>query len=194
MIKHSIIFFLSIFMLVSYGLGLQQFDSDKAHSSISFQIRHMVVSKVNGHFNDFTVTIMADTVDLTKSTVTATVKVATIDTGNEKRDIHLKSADFFEVEKYPEATYKSTSIEKKGDEYIAHGTLTMHGVSKPLDINFKILGQIKDFEGKTRVGIEASAVLDRKDFNISWNRALDTGSVILGSEVTLEILLEMVGK
>ncbi len=194
MIKHSIIFLLSIFMLVSYGLGLQQFDADKAHSSISFQIRHMVVSKVNGHFNDFSVTIMADTVDFTKSTVTATVKVATIDTGNEKRDIHLKSADFFEVEKYPEATYKSNSVEKKGDEYIAHGTLTMHGVSKSLDINFKILGQIKDFEGKTRVGIEATAVLDRKDYNISWNRALDTGGVILGSEVTLEILLEMVGK
>ncbi len=188
-----------LLMLVSlvYGYGFaeeQEFVLDKAHSSISFTIRHMVVSKVRGNFKDFDITIKADPNDITKSSVTAVIKAASIDTDNEKRDAHLRSPDFFDVEKFPEITFKSIRVKKKNDKYELWGTLTMHGVTKNIIIPFEILGQMTDRGGNTLVGVEAHLTLDRKDYGLTWNRTLDKGGVAVGNEVNIEILLEIKGK
>jgi len=176
------------------GFALQEFKSDKAHSSVVFSIRHMMVSKVEGRFNDFDVTIMADTADITKSTATAVIKAVSIDTDNEQRDTHLRSADFFDVQKFPEITFKSLAVKKKDNNYVLWGTLTMHGVTKNIEIPFEILGHITDPQGNTRVGIEGKVTLDRKDYGLTWNKTLDQGGMMVGNEVTVDILLEMVGK
>lgn len=191
--------YLILLVLVSlvYGYGFaaeQEFVVDKVHSSISFTIRHMVVSKVRGNFKDFDVTIKADLKDITKSSVTAVIKAASIDTDNEKRDGHLRSPDFFDVAKFPEITFKSIRVKKKDDKYELWGTLTMHGVTRNIIVPFEILGQMTDPGGNTLVGVEAHLKLDRKDYGLTWNRTLDKGGVALGNEVKIEILLEIRSK
>ncbi len=194
MIKKFLVFVLLVGLVSGFGLGMNEYEVDIAHSSISFKISHMVVSKVRGHFNDFSVNIKEDPNDITKSSVAVAIKTASIDTRNEKRDNHLRSADFFDAEKYPEITFQSKRIEKKGDAYAAVGTLDMHGVSKEITISFEITGKLKDPWGNTRAGIEASAKLDRKDYGLNWNKTLDKGGLMVGNEVKIEILLEMVSK
>jgi polyisoprenoid-binding protein YceI len=190
------IFILLIMVLFVYGsvFAANKYELDKYHSSISFTVRHMVVSKVRGNFNDFDVTIMEDPADITKSSVTAVIKTASIDTGNEKRDNHLRSADFFDVEKFPEIVFKSQAVKKKGEAYELWGTLTMHGVTKNIIIPFEILGKMTDTGGTTHVGIESKLTLDRKDYGLTWNRTLDTGGVVVGTEVEIDILMELLNK
>jgi len=194
MIKKYIILTVLLGMLSVYVFGTNEYVADKAHSSISFKVSHMVVSKVRGTFNDFSVTIHEDPNDINKSSVTAVIKTASIDTGNEKRDNHLKSEDFFFVEKYPEITFKSNKIQKKGSQYEAIGMLTMRGVSKEISFTFDVSDKIKDPWGNTRVGIEINTGLDRKDFGLNWNKTLDKGGLMVGNEVKIEILLEMMSK
>ena len=194
MIKKIFVFLVMVGLVYGYGLGMNEYEVDIAHSSISFKISHMVVSKVRGNFKDFSVTIKEDPNDITKSSVAVVIKTASIDTDNEKRDNHLRSADFFDAEKYPEITFRSSRIEKKGDAYIAVGTLDMHGVSKEITIPFEITGKMQDPWGNTRAGIEASTQLDRKDYGLNWNKTLDKGGLLVGNEVKIEIFLEMVGK
>lgn len=194
MIKKYLVFVVIVSLLSGFGLGMNEYESDIPHSSISFKISHMVVSKVRGHFNDFSVNIKEDPNDITKSSVAVVIKTASIDTRNEKRDNHLRSADFFDAEKYPEITFQSKRIEKKGDAYVAVGTLNMHGVSKEITIPFEITGKLKDPWGNTRAGIEASTKLDRKDYGLNWNKTLDKGGLMVGNGVKIEILLEMVSK
>lgn len=188
-----IIILIISFITFSFG-KTENYEADKFHSSISFTINHMVVSKVTGHFNDFSVFISVDPSDITKSVVTASIKTASIDTGNDKRDTHLRSADFFDVGKFPDITFKSSKIEKKGNDYVMKGSFTMHGITKEIEIPFKINGHIKDYEGKIRAGIEAQTSLDRKDYGLVWNKTLDQGGLVVGNEVKVEILLEMVSK
>ncbi len=138
MIKRLWLFAVLIGLVYGFGMGMNEYELDIAHSSLSFKISHMVVSKVRGHFNDFSVTIKEDPNDITKSSVAVVIKTASIDTGNEKRDNHLRSADFFDAEKYPEITFQSKRIEKKDDAYAAIGTLNMHGVSKEITISRRI--------------------------------------------------------
>lgn len=171
-----------------------EYQLDKAHSSVSFTIRHMMVSKVRGQFNDFDLTLKENVKDIGKSFVDVTIKSASIDTANEKRDNHLRSADFFDVAKYPEITYKTKGIKKDGDSYVLSGTLTMHGVSREVDIPFEILGRLTDPQGNKRIGIEGSTKISRKEFGLSWNRTLDKGGVVVGDTVKIEILLEGISK
>ncbi|MCU0284875.1 MAG: YceI family protein [Acidobacteria bacterium] len=193
--KKIFIGFMLFLFVWQMGFALQEFKSDAPHSSIYFTIRHMMVSKVKGHFKDFEVRIMADTEDITKSKVDAVIKAASIDTDNEDRDKHLRGADFFDVEKYPEITFKSIAVKKKdNDHYELWGSLTMHGVSKNIIIPFEILGHSIDSEGIIRVGIQGNVTLNRKDFNISYNQTLDRGGLALGDDVAVEILLELLGK
>lgn len=194
MVKRVIIFLILVSFIYGHGFAVTVYEADKVHSSVSFTIRHMVVSKVRGHFNDFTVDLKEDEEDITRSSVTAVIKTASIDTGNEKRDNHLRSADFFDVEKFPEIVFKSQAVKKKGDKYELWGTLTMHGVTKNMIIPFEILGKMTDRGGNTRLGIEAHLTLDRKDYGLKWNKTLDTGGLAVGNEVTIEILLEMFAK
>lgn len=188
--------FIAMLIVALSGLdfGATHYEVDLYHSSISFTISHMVVSKVRGGFTDFSVTIMENEQDLTQSTVSATIKTTSINTANETRDKHLRSADFFDVEKFPEITFQSKRFAKEGDNFAVIGTLTMHGVSKEVTIPFTVVGKVADPMGGVRMGVEGFTLLDRKDFGLNYNKALDKGSFVLGDQVKVEILLEMKSK
>lgn len=164
---------------------------DPAHSIIGFAVRHLEINWVEGRFKDFEGTIHYDDKDVTKSTVEFTAKVESIDTGVAPRDKHLRTADFFEVEKYPTLSFKSTHVERKGkDAYVLHGDLTMKGVTKPVQLPFKISGAVKDPWGNTRFGIEAQTKINRRDFGINYGNAFAGGGLDVGNEITIKLQLE----
>jgi polyisoprenoid-binding protein YceI len=163
---------------------------DVAHSDIGFSILHNELALVRGRFKDFTGTIKYSDTDVTKSSVEFTAKVTSIDTGHEGRDRHLRTADFFEVEKFPEMTFKSTRVERKGKSYVLHGDLTLKGVTKPVALPFTMTGAIKDGRGNTRIGIAAQTKIDRRDFGITWGSPLPTGGVNVANEVLIDLQLE----
>jgi polyisoprenoid-binding protein YceI len=163
---------------------------DKAHSEAAFQVRHLV-TKVRGRFADFdgAVRIVANSAE--KSSVEFSIDTASIDTDVADRDKHLRSADFFDVEKYPKITFVSTRIRPAGeDRYDVTGKLTMRGVSKEITLPVTFLGFAKDPWGNEKAGFELETKLNRKDFGIVWNAALDNGGVLLGDEVRITINLE----
>jgi polyisoprenoid-binding protein YceI len=177
-------------LAASPALAADTWTVDKAHSETSFQIRHMM-AKVRGSFNDFSGTIVADAAKPESSTVEFTIKTASIDTNNEGRDKHLRSADFFDAEKFPEITFKSTKVVAKGkDKFDVTGPLTMHGVTKEVTLPVTFLGTQKDPQGNDKAGFEISATLNRKDYGIVYNRALDAGGFVLGDEVWVSVNLE----
>ncbi len=185
----------ALVLVLGFGAAAAQdvYTIDPNHSSVAFKIRHLV-SKVGGGFTDFGGTITADFGNLDVSGVQFSIRTASIDTRNEDRDGHLRSSDFFDVEKFPEITFTSTKITKVDkDSFAVAGTLTMHGVSKPTTLTVDYLGEMNAMGG-TRAGYELSTTLDRKDFGVSWNRALDTGGFILGDDVAVMINLEVVKK
>jgi len=151
--------------------AVTKYDADAAHSNVGFSIPILGgLSHVRGKFSDFAVTITYDDKDVTKSTVRAVIKAASIDTGIERRDAHLRTADFFEVEKYPEIIFESTRVEQKGKQLIAHGTFTMHGVSKEIALPFTINGVKQGADGKTTLGVTARAAVNRRDYGINFAR------------------------
>jgi polyisoprenoid-binding protein YceI len=162
---------------------------DPAHSAAEFKVKHMMISNVKGTFTGITGQLTEHTTDPTLSSIEATIDVHTISTGDAQRDGHLKSADFFEAEKFPTMTFKSASVERKGeDEYRVSGALTLHGVTKP--VTFVVEGPSapgKDPWGNTRIGLSATTRINRKDFGLAWNAALETGGVLVGEEVTIQI-------
>jgi polyisoprenoid-binding protein YceI len=176
--------------LAALPLRAETYSIDPGHSEVSFTIRHMVTN-VRGRFNDFAGMVNMDPKNLPKSSVELHIKATSIDTAVPDRDKHLRSADFFDVEKYPEITFKSESIAPAGkDKYNVTGTLTMHGVSKKVTLPVSFLGQAKDPWGGTRAGFETATTLNRKDYGIVWNKAIDNGGVLLGDDVKVEINLE----
>jgi len=165
---------------------------DVAHSVIGFAILHNELALVKGRFKDFTGTIHFDDKDITKSSVEFTAKVTSIDTGVEGRDRHLRTADFFDVEKFPEMTFKSTKVEGKGKSYTLHGDLTIKGVTKPVALPFTLTGAIKDGRGNTRIGIAAQTKVDRRDFGITWGHALAGGGFDVAHDVMIDLQLEAI--
>jgi polyisoprenoid-binding protein YceI len=166
---------------------------DPAHSIIGFAIRHLEINWVEGRFKDFNGTIRYDESDVTKSSVEFTAKVESIDTGVAQRDNHLRTADFFEVAKYPEMTFKSTRVERKGKgSYVLYGDLTLKGVTKEVSLPFTITGAIKDPWGNTRFGINAQTKINRRDYGITYGKALENGGIDVGNEVTIGLQLEAV--
>jgi polyisoprenoid-binding protein YceI len=165
---------------------------DPGHSDVSFQVRHML-TQVRGKFNDYQGTVNLDPAKLESSSVDFSIKATSIDTGVADRDKHLRSADFFDTEKFPEISFKSKSIKKTGkDTYDVTGTFTMHGVSKELTLPVSFLGTVKDPWGNQRAAFAAETTLNRKDFGIVWNKALDSGGALLGDDVKVAINLETV--
>ncbi len=180
--------------LVSFApvWGADEFAIDPVHSSVEFSVRHMMVTNVRGRFREFSGTILYDDKDITKSSVRVVIKTASIDTGNADRDNHLRSPDFFDAAKYPEITFVSTRIEKRGDEYVCIGTLTIRGVSREVAIPFRILGVVKDQRGNTRLGVEAGLTINRLDYGVSWSRALEGGGLVVGNEVKIELNVQAI--
>jgi polyisoprenoid-binding protein YceI len=164
---------------------------DTVHSNVGFKVRHLV-SKTSGEFTDFDGTIVADFENLDQSSVQLTIQAASIDTKNEKRDGHLRSEDFFDVERYPEITFTSSKITKiDGDSYAVAGALTMRGVTKEITLTVDFLGEMTAMGG-TRAGYELTTTVNRKDYGVSWNRALDAGGFLLGDDVEVSIALELI--
>lgn len=181
---------LFIFLMGGFALAIDTYEVDPVHADVAFTVRHLVISNVRGQFKDFTANILFDEKDPSKSSFSGTIKTASLDTGNEKRDGHLKSAEFFDVEKYPEITFKSSKIEKSGDGYVATGTLTIRGVSKQIRLPFTVSGPIQDPRGNKKIGIEASTTINRFDYNVSWNEKLDSGGVVVGEDVKITLNAE----
>jgi polyisoprenoid-binding protein YceI len=165
---------------------------DINHSDVSFQIRH-IVSKVRGEFEEFSARIVKDDADPAKSSVEFRIKAASIDTDNANRDDDLRSKNLFEVDKYPEIVFVSKKVEKVSEnEYRVTGDLTMRGVTKEVVLPVSFDGELKDQRGNVKAGFSTTARLDRKDFGITWNRALDNGGVLLGDDVDVTISLGIV--
>lgn len=165
---------------------------DLAHSAIHFSVRHMMFAKVRGTFDDWKADLSLDPHELTRSSVEADIDASSIDTGVEDRDNHLRSADFLDVEKYPRIRFKSTAVEKAGDKYRVKGDLTIRDTTRPVTLEVEALGTGKDPWGNQRMGFSASTRINRKDFGLAWNQALETGGVLVGEEITVEIETEVV--
>ena len=186
----AFILLVSLQLSMSIALAADRYEIDTAHSFVSFTIDHLGLSKAKGSFKDVSGVIMYDAKDISKSSVEVSIKTASINTNNEARDKHLRTADFFDVEKYPEMTFKSKRIEKRGSDYVAVGDMTIHGVTKEVSMPFKLNGPVKDMSGAMRMGVDASLKINRQDFGITWSRALDTGGLLVGNEVTIDISVE----
>jgi len=169
------------------GLTSGTYTVDPSHSRIGFVARHAMVTKVRGSFNDFEASAVVDTEDLTRSSAQVTIKVDSIDTRNEQRDGHLRSNDFLDIATYPEITFVSTAVNPIADDVVqVTGDLTIKGVSRPVTIDFTYEGSATDPFGNERAGFEGSVVINRKDWGITWNAALETGGVLVSDKITLE--------
>ncbi|HUJ12190.1 MAG TPA: YceI family protein [Thermoanaerobaculia bacterium] len=178
-------------LVAASAFAADTFVVDRAHSEASFQVRHLV-SRVGGKFDDFSGTISVDRGEPSASSVEFTIKSASIDTGNEDRDKDLRSANFFEVDKFPEIFFKSTTVKPSGakDTYDVTGTFTMHGVTKTVTLPVEFLGFIKDPWGGERAGFSTHIVLNRKDYGINWNKVLDNGGTLLSDDVDVTVNIE----
>lgn len=200
MVIRKLIFFgtylAGISLCFSPFLRAERFMIDSVHSDISFKIRHMVISKVQGRFDRFGGEFDYDEKDTKMWKASATIEAASINTANEKRDGHLRNADFFDVEKYPQLSFISTKVTdyNKKDRAKLHGLLTLHGVQKPVILDIEIGGTVKDPRGGIRAGFEASTKINRKDFGIVWNKVLDGGGLAIGEEVEISMRMEGVSQ
>ena len=164
---------------------------DRVHSDVSFIVRHMVVSKVRGSFRTFEGTLVTGETP-EESSVTASIALESIDTNDEQRNGHLRSADFFEIEKYPTMTYQSTAIRQDGGDWIVEGDLTLKGVTKQVPLKLELNGFGPDAYGGYRAGFSAKGEINRHDFNVSWNATLETGGFVVSEKVTILLEIEAV--
>lgn len=173
-------------------LALDTYKVDPAHSSINFTIEHMVINTVHGRFGQFEGSIIIDPEkDNALKEANATIQAKSIDTGISKRDDHLRSADFFDVEKFPTITFEGKEVKKEGNDQVLVGKFAMHGVTKEISLPFKLKGPITAMGG-TRMGLEVTVKLNRKDYGLTWNKALEVGGLLVGEEVAIQINAEFV--
>ena len=167
---------------------------DAVHSAAGFKVRHMMISNVKGHFTGVSGVLSLDETDVTGSRIDASIEAGSINTSDPQRDAHLKSADFFDVEKFPALSFKSTRVTRAADgELAVTGELTIRGVAR--EVVFAVEGptaQVKDPWGNTRIGLSATARINRKDFGLTWNAALETGGILVGEEVTITLDVQFV--
>lgn len=169
---------------------MKKWNVDASHSSIGFSVKHMMVSKVRGTFGDFTAEVEANETDLTGANIAFTIQVASINTGSEDRDNHLRSADFFDAETYPEIKFVANNIVKKGDEYEIVGDLTIKDVTKSVVFEAEYGGKGTNPWGVEVVAFEAETKINREDFGLTWNAALETGGVLVGKDIKITLDLE----
>lgn len=186
-------FTFALALLFAFGAQAgQEYTVDASHTEVGFSVKHMVVATVRGNFNEFSGKVLFDANDLSKTSVEGVVKVASINTNNSRRDEHLRSADFFDVANHPEITFKTKSVSKKGDGYTAISDLTIRGVTKEVTLDFTVTPEVKDPWGNVRVGLEATGMINRQDFGLMWNKALEGGGVLVSNEVKLVIAAEFI--
>ena len=171
----------------------QNWNIDTSHSGVHFTVRHMVVSKVRGAFAKWTAELAFDEENPSASKVSASIDAASIDTREPKRDAHLRSVDFFDVENHPALTFVSTKFEKvEGNEYRITGDLTMRGVTKQVVLETEFLGRGKDPWGNERIGFQAHTTVNRKEFGLNWNQALEAGGVLVGEKVEISLDIQAI--
>lgn len=163
---------------------------DPTHSEVGFKVKHMMFTNVSGQFDTYDATITTEDFDFTTSKIEFSADIDSINTGNSDRDNHLKSADFFDAEKNPKLTFVSSSLVKKGDDYELTGELTINGITKTVKLETEVSGLLKDPWGNTKVGLNATGKINRTDFGLTWNSALETGGVLVSEEVKLNIELQ----
>ncbi len=164
---------------------------DGLHSEVGFSVRHMMVSKVRGKFTKFTGELVTGA-SLLDSSVTAEIELASIDTGSEQRDGHLRSADFFDTENHPQMTYRSTGLRADGDDYVLDGELSIKGVTKSVPLKLELNGFGPDAYGGTRAGFSATGHINRSDFGITYNAAIEGGGVVVSDRVDIHLEIEAV--
>jgi polyisoprenoid-binding protein YceI len=167
---------------------------DPAHSVAEFKVKHMMISNVKGSFTSLSGALRLDETDRTHSTIEAVIPAATLNTGDDQRDSHLKSADFFDADKFPTLTFKSTNIDSTGGaNYAVTGDLTLHGVTRPVTFAVEDLSEpSKDPWGNQRIGLSASAKINRKDFGLTWNSPLETGGLLVGEDVAIGLDIQFI--
>lgn len=186
-------FLLGLVLLAAGPLaGQDAWQIDRSHSSIEFAVTHMVIAEATGRFKDFDVKMTSAGDDFSTAGIEATIKTASIATDNEYRDNDLHGAEFFDVQKYPEAAFKSTKFEKTGDgRYKITGNLTIRDTTKPVVLDATYFGSITDAKGGVRMGWKAETTIDRFDFGVKWNKALEAGGLVVSKDVRLTIRVEM---
>jgi len=166
---------------------------DTAHSEVTFKVRHLVISNVSGKFTSFEGTVDAGKDDFSDAVISFTADIESITTGNEQRDGHLKSPDFFDAANHPKLSFASTAVSKvKGSDYIVKGNLTIKGVSKPVELEVEFGGVQKDFYGRTIAGFEINGKINRQDYGLTWSAVTETGGIVVADDVKLHINTELV--
>jgi polyisoprenoid-binding protein YceI len=162
---------------------------DPTHSEVAFSVRHLAISKVKGKFEQFDATLATDENPL-DTKVTATIDIKSVNTGQEQRDGHLRTSDFFSADEFPEITFTSTGVREDGDDLLVDGDLTLKGVTKPVTLKTEFGGITTDGYGQTKLGVEATTKIDRTDFGVTWNAATEAGGLTLGNDVTITLDLQ----
>ena len=171
----------------------ERWEIDSSHSGIQFTVRHLVIAKVRGQFSRWTGTVTAPDGDFGRASMDVVIDTTSIDTGVGDRDAHLRSPDFFDVERYPEITFKSTEVARTaGDRLRVTGDLTIKGVARAVVLDVEQLGLVKDPWGNERAAFSATTAIDRKDFGLTWNQVLETGGVMVGDRIDIAIEIEAV--
>jgi polyisoprenoid-binding protein YceI len=187
----TIAMIISLWFVGSIGAA-DVYTTDPSHTLVGFIVRHFVINKVRGKFNEFHGSIVYDESDITKSSLQGTITVASIDTDDEKRDEHLRSADFFDAPNHPEITFTSKRVKQHDKGHGLVGDLTIRGITKEVTIPFIITGKIVDMQGKTRIGFEATLQINRKDFGVAYHRLMDNGGLVVGDTVDIELIGEAI--
>lgn len=184
--------------LASMPLSAQEYVLDKTHAHVTFEAKHMMISKVKGEFSDYDIKVVYDERSKKLLALEGVVRVNSINTKNEKRDSHLKSNDFFNVAQYPEMRFRMTRFVPEDSYHVvagdAHGELTIRGVTRPAVFEVEIKGPVVDMNGKKRLGFEIGGNISRRDFGLTWNKVLESGGVAIGDEIDIEIDFEAVQK
>ena len=191
----NLLFSLALTGLLALDVAAARADTfalDPGHSGVNFKISHLGLSWTYGRFNHAEGTFILDPANPARSSFSFTVHVESLDTNSKQRDDHLRSPDFFDIEKFPAITFEAKEVKKDGNQQVLVGRFTMHGVTKDLSLPVTIKGPIKDPWGNMRVGLEASTKLNRKDYGLTWNKVLEAGGVMVGEDVSIQINAEFV--
>jgi polyisoprenoid-binding protein YceI len=192
--KYNIFVFVLVSFLYLNSAIAGHYEIDKDHTTITFAIKHLVISKVKGSFDNFSGDFDYDAKNVGASKVNTTIQTDSINTAVKKRDDHLKSADFFDVAKFPTITFTSKKVNASGKKAKIEGDLTIHGVTKPVVLDVEMNGAVKDPWGNNRAGFSAKTKVNRKDFGLTWNKALEAGGFVVGDDVEISIEIEGIEK